>query len=129
MSSQAGKGSTTPAKASSPRPGSPPPKGFVVLLGIEGSDSDEVVRSLVQLRREKGWSSRLFTLHSLRGADGLYEDWCERMSSDVRRLKIASSQGWKKTFFIETLFFFQSVFFQPTLVLPQFLPVQKMAVL
>ncbi len=60
-------------------------------MGIEGSDPDEVVPSLVQLRKEKGWSSRLFTLHSLHGSEGLYEEWCKRMSNGVRRLRIASS--------------------------------------
>ncbi len=63
----------------------------MVLVGIDSDDPDEVVRSLVQIRKEKGWSLRLFSLHSLRGSEGLYEEWCKRMSNDVRRLKIASS--------------------------------------
>ncbi len=71
--------------------GPPPSKGFVVLLGIEGDDPDEVVRSLVQLRKEKGWSSRSFSLPPLRGSEGLYEEWCVKMSSEVRRLRFASS--------------------------------------
>ncbi len=66
-------------------------KGFVVLMGTDSSDPDEVVRLMVQLRREKGWSSRLFSLHSLRGSEGLYEEWCEKMTSEVCRLGIASS--------------------------------------
>ena len=70
---------------------SSPLKGFVVLMGIEGRHPDEVVRTLVQLRKEKGWSSRLFSLHSLPGSEGLYEEWCSKMSSEVRRLRVASA--------------------------------------
>ena len=91
----------------SSQPDPPPHKGFVVLMGVEGHDPDEVVRTLVQLRREKGWSSRLFSLHSLPGSDGLYEEWCDKMSSEIKRLRVAStgvslprkeesSVGWEK---------------------------------
>ena len=91
MSSSSAKSSKESHDTSSSKPNPPPRKGFVVLVGIDSDDPDEVVRSLVQIRKEKGWSSRLFSLHSLRGSQGLYEDWCERMSNDVRRLKIASA--------------------------------------
>ncbi len=90
MSSEATKSSKDSTGAASSKPRLPPHKGFVLSLGIEGSDPNEVVRSLVQLRKEKGWSSRLFALHSLRGSEGLYEEWCERMSNEVKRLTIAS---------------------------------------
>ncbi len=85
------KGPEVPSNAASSTSVIQQSKGFVVLMGIDSSDPDEVVRLLVQLRREKGWSSRLFSLHSLRGSEGLYEEWCERMTNEVRRLKIASS--------------------------------------
>ncbi len=69
----------------------PPAKGFVVLTGIDETDPDGVVKALVELRKEKGWSSRLFTLHSLKGSEGLYEEWCSKLSSEVRRLRLTSS--------------------------------------
>ena len=89
MSSKATKSSKDSKDTSSSKPNPPSHKGFVVLVGIDSDDPDEVVRSLVQIRKEKGWSLRLFSLHSLRGSEGLYEEW--RMSNDVRRLRIASS--------------------------------------
>ena len=49
------------------------------------------MKALVDLRREKGWSSRLYSLHSLKGAEGLCEEWCDELSSEVRRLRVASS--------------------------------------
>ena len=73
---------------------SPASKGFVVLIGMGGSDPDEVVKTLVQLRKERGWSSRLFSLHSLKGSDGLYEEWCVKLSNEIRRLRIASSSSY-----------------------------------
>ncbi len=86
-------GSLGKSSATSSPSGSPLSKGFIVLLGIDELDPDPVVRALVDLRKEKGWSSRLFSLHSIKGAEGLYDEWCDRLSGEVRRLRVASSSS------------------------------------
>ncbi len=98
--------------AATPSSGSMPPKGFVVLLCIDEQDPDAVVKALVALRKEKGWSSQLFSLHSLKGAEGLYEEWCDRLSGEVRRLRVAYVLCWIQPFVCLFFCFFITFLFE-----------------